>query len=147
MRRAAIFMVTILLIVSCKKKDRLPSGIMTPPQMQSVLFDMMRADQFLNEYVFAKDSSAKLDSSCMNLYARVMTLHNISREEFKKSFDYYNAHPSLLRDILDSISKGANRTELPLQKPVAAPADSPIIKKPIAPDSAKTRGKKQLHIE
>jgi hypothetical protein len=140
-------MVTILLIVSCRKKDRLPNGIITPPQMQSVLFDMMRADQFLNEYVFAKDSSAKLDSSCINMYARVMMLHNITREEFKRSFDYYNAHPSLLRDVLDSISKGVNRTELPLPKPVTAPADSPIIHKPIAPDSPRRPGKKQLHIE
>jgi hypothetical protein len=147
MRRAGIFMVAILLIISCKKKDRLPSGIMTPTQMQSVLFDMMRADQFLNEYVFAKDSSAKLDSSCMNLYARVMTLHNISRDDFKKSFDYYNAHPSLLRDVLDSISKGANRSPLPIPKPVDALTNSPGIKRPIAPDSGKKPGKKQLHIE
>ena len=38
-------------------------------------------------------------------YGKVLALHGITQQVFKKSYQYYNAHPKLLKDLMDSVSK------------------------------------------
>lgn len=78
---------------------------MAPSQMQAVLWDMMRADQFLADYVLNKDTSFKKDEKRFNMYHQVFAIHKIDKEIYQRSLNYYLDHPDLLKVILDSISK------------------------------------------
>jgi hypothetical protein len=72
--------------------------------MQAILWDLMRADQFLNEYVLNKDSSLNKKTESQKYYQQIFAIHKISREEFLNSFTYYKMHPVSFKPILDSIS-------------------------------------------
>jgi hypothetical protein len=73
--------------------------------MQSVIWDLMLADQFLMGYIVSKDSSVDKKIESIKLYQRVFTMNDISKESFQKSYAFYQAHPSLLQRIMDTLSK------------------------------------------
>jgi hypothetical protein len=93
-----------------------PKNILTQPEMQMVLWDMIRADKFLTDFVFIKDTSLDKDTARINFYQQVFSIHHISEEKFKKSFDYYKAHPTLLKAILDSLDKRSGTTSAPAEE-------------------------------
>jgi len=113
MRSGLIFIFCVLLITGCKNTNRVPAGIIPQKKMQAILWDMMRADVFLADFVLNKDSSLHRTDESINLYSKVFAIHHITKEEFGKSYSYYKAHPALLKVIMDSLSKP--KTEAPTQ--------------------------------
>ncbi|MBL7749012.1 MAG: DUF4296 domain-containing protein [Chitinophagaceae bacterium] len=105
MRLVPLFLFFIIGFAACGNKDRVPGDIIPPDKMEAVLWDMMRADQFLADYVLNKDSSAASEKEKKNIrmYQQIFSFHEVTKEEFSKSFDYYRAHPVRLRTIMDSI--------------------------------------------
>lgn len=75
--------------------------------MELVLHDMMRADKFLADYVLNKDTTKKIDSESVKLYQQIFAIHQITGEQFQKSFAYYKEHTDQLRAIMDSLSRPA----------------------------------------
>jgi hypothetical protein len=67
--------------------------------MEILLLDMLRTDEYLNLYV-AHDS---LNLRRKNFYQKVLQIHKVSKQDFQKSFAFYQAHPTMLRVILDSL--------------------------------------------
>lgn len=106
-----------------------------------ILWDMMRADQFLADYVLNKDSSLKKIPESLKYYQQIFAIHKVSKEEFQHSFSFYQSHPVLLKALMDSISTPVNDVPKQLTKPDTI---SPIPgqdtsrmkkrKKPILPD-------------
>ena len=129
--------IMMLAAVGCADKQSVPSGILPLNKMQVVMWDMEQADQYAALAVakdsVAKDSVAKgstakdstskdpaahfapfdVKAETLKLYEEVFRLHDISREEFSKSYRYYLAHPELNQMLFDSlISLGSRlRTE------------------------------------
>jgi len=93
----------LFLITGCKSKNAIPRDVLPQKKMQAVLFDMMRADQFLSDYVLSKDSSLKKDAESIKLYQQVLAVNAVTKEKFVRSFTFYKAHPVLLKAIMDSI--------------------------------------------
>jgi hypothetical protein len=101
------FIIALLssLIYACSDKDKLPKGVLTKQQMREVMWDMIRAGEFLNGFVFNKDSSLNKIAESEKWYAKVYRLHKISKAEFEKSYAYYNVRPALMKEMLDSLAK------------------------------------------
>jgi hypothetical protein len=101
------FLITsfLFLLPACKNRDAIPRGILSQEKMQGVIRDMMRADQFLADFVLNRDTLLNKRIESTILYQQVLALHKISNEDFKKSFSWYQAHPTLMKVIMDSISK------------------------------------------
>jgi hypothetical protein len=123
------------IILSCSHKDSVPKGILSKVKMQAVLWDVMRIDAFVKDYILARDTSRKEVKESEELYEKVFKFHKTTRTEFAKSFDYYSTHPQLMKEVLDSItSKGIGAPTRALT-PVAADSsklnlnDSAIRKK------------------
>jgi hypothetical protein len=121
--RNCCLVICCIAFVACTRSSAVPDDILPQKQMQAVMWDMMRADLFLTNYVFVKDTSLNKIQESQKMYQQVFSFHHISKEEFQKSFDYYQSHPKLMKDIMDSLSK-------PL---TAVPADT--IKKTPLPDT------------
>ena len=103
-----IRLVRILLLsifFSCGNTDGVPSGILPPDKMEAMLWDFMRADQFNQDYIFNRDTLANRKETSLDMYRRILAVHKVSQEEFRKSFYYYRAHPEILRTVMDSVSK------------------------------------------
>lgn len=90
---------------SCRSKEEIPADIIPKDKMEALLWDMIRADQFLTSYVFNKDTSVDQNTHSIQLYQQVLTLHNTTRDDFEKSFSFYKSHPELLKQVLDSLNK------------------------------------------
>jgi hypothetical protein len=97
----------ILLLLCClpscsedpRNKDILPEA-----KMREIIWDMMRADQYVTAFLL-KDSTRNKQAESVKLYEEVFHVHKITRDQFKTSFDYYSSRPDLLRPILDSLAK------------------------------------------
>ena len=94
----------LFILIGCGGKNSIPSGVLPQKKMQAVLWDLMRADQFLNEYVLSEDSSLNKKAESLKYYQQIFAIHKISREEFQYSFSFYKMHPVSFKPILDSIS-------------------------------------------
>ena len=117
-----IGIIALILFFSCTQKTKIPGTILPPDKMEKVLMDMLRAEEFLNQ---RQSDSAIADSfNRVKLYQSVLTLHKTTKENFKKSFTFYEAHPDWLKVVLDSMHSEATRNDLQKKMP-------PVIKKPL----------------
>ena len=92
-------------LFNCSDKNKIPAGILPRQKMQEVVWDMTRTAEFLNVFVFNKDSSIDKIAESEKWYNKVYQLHKTTKKEFEKSYSYYQAHPDLMRELLDSLSK------------------------------------------
>lgn len=119
----------IFFLLSCKGKNKIPSGVLPQKKMQAVLWDVMRADQFLSDYVLNKDSSIDKVKESLKYYEEIFTLHKITKEQFQKSFSFYKEHPILLKAIMDSMSHA------PTVAPTQVVAPTPVVQPVSVSDS------------
>lgn len=103
-----------LLLSACRNKEKIPGHVLPREKMQAVLRDMMRADQFLADFVFSRDTSLDKKAESTRFYRTVLGIHHVSKEEFQQSFSFYRSHPVLLKVILDSI--GSQQRDDPSQR-------------------------------
>jgi hypothetical protein len=95
----------VLFFMACKGKNHIPSDIIPPSKMQSVLYDVMRADQFVSGFVIKNKPADSLLSKSLGLYQQIFTLHKVSKVEFDRSFKFYKEHPDLFKGLMDSIGR------------------------------------------
>jgi hypothetical protein len=105
MRYFFLFFSACLVWVSCRNNEKIPSHILPPEKMQPVMWDMIRADQFLADYVFSRDTTLSRKEESIQLYREILALHGLTQEQFRESYYYYRSRPDLLRVIMDSLSK------------------------------------------
>jgi hypothetical protein len=133
MRKAIAGLLAIFCVIAagCSDKDSVPSGILPREKMENVLWDMIQADQYAG--ILAKDSNAHIadpKAERLRLYDQVFRLHDVSREKFRKSYQYYSDHPELSQDLFDSLLVRGNKLR---SEEYAHPAARPSVKPPTSP--------------
>lgn len=95
----------------------MPIGIIKPNKMQEILWDVFRADA-LSQQLVKNDSTKIIAEENNRLTIKVFAVHNVTKEEFDKSYAYYSQHPDIMRTVLDSLSAQKIRvdTVVPPQK-------------------------------
>ena len=93
----------LFLFQSCLEKNNIPPGVLSKDKMQSVLWDMLRADQFVIDNA-SRDSLLNKEKKSIELYEQVFKVHHITKNDFQKSLDFYQGRPDLLKIIIDSIT-------------------------------------------
>ncbi|HEY1113316.1 MAG TPA: DUF4296 domain-containing protein [Chitinophagaceae bacterium] len=102
--RMYLMAVLLLLAVSCNNGRKLPKGVLPKEKMESVLWDMLRADEMV-ALQHSKDTSINRFDSSVRLYQQVLKLHRTDQATFTKSFKYYQSRPDLLKPVFDSLQK------------------------------------------
>jgi hypothetical protein len=114
-RGGIVGLLGVLLIIAagCSDKNNVPSGILSQEKMAGVLWDMIQADQYSTLYLAKDSAKTNTKMETLRLYEEVFRLHQVSREEFRKSYQYYLDHPALNQVLFDSLeAKGIRlRTE------------------------------------
>ncbi|HVM88209.1 MAG TPA: DUF4296 domain-containing protein [Puia sp.] len=103
-----ILVLTGCFLSACVHKDSLPKGIISKNEMQKILWDMIQADQFSKQFL-SKDSTKNINLETMKLYDEVFQVYHISKDDFKKSYQFYISRPDIFKVVLDSISAQASR--------------------------------------
>lgn len=115
----------ILLFIFCScNANKIPDDILPPDKMQEVLWDMIRADEFLVSYVI-KDTSVDRKTESIKLYEKVFDVHDISKTAFEKSFKYYQLHPKNLQPIMDSLNARKTGQEIGERLPIDEDSPKP----------------------
>lgn len=100
MRRKLL--ICLLIFIAGCSSGSVPKGILSPEKMQLIMFDFLKADELANEYA-VKDTSRKRNTEAIKLYKQVLALHNTSKDEFFKSYRYYQSHPDKNKVLFDSL--------------------------------------------
>lgn len=113
----AIFSLLALLFCACNGDDEIPSHVLKPDKMQAVMWDIVRADVFTNEFIKA-DSTKDLLRENLQLQKKIFALNNISREQYYTSFEYYKNKPELMQAMLDTMIARVNRARNKAASPI-----------------------------
>lgn len=95
--------------------------------MVSVVWDLLRADEFLSAYVLPKDTSLNKKDESARYYEEIFKLHQTNKKTFQKSFTFYQSHPTLMKQLLDSLNAKGNAVKLEEDQPKLT--DSSLLQK------------------
>jgi len=122
-----IALISLLFLFSCRDKNAVPSGVLKPAVMQTVLWDILRADAFTFNFI-TRDSARKPEAENVKLQQQIFSEHKITKEEFYTSYEFYKAHPALMQPILDSMISKAGREKYIKTRGPQSTGDSSIQK-------------------
>jgi hypothetical protein len=117
----------------CSDKNSVPGDILSQDKMEQVMWDMAQADQYAALYLVKDSAQIDRKAETMRLYAEVLRLHQVTPEEFRKSYRYYLSRPELNQLLFDSVvARGVRaRTEMyDRPSPYRAPAPPANIARP-----------------
>ena len=112
-----IFIVGFFFIIGCNDKTGTPSGILGKQKMRSVMWDIIQAEVFTEQFM-KKDSSKNISMENLKLQNAIFSIHKVTRSQYYESYDYYVSHTDLIRLVLDSMSSKADRDRFELYKPI-----------------------------
>lgn len=115
MIRLIIYLSGLVILYSCGNKNKIPTGILMQDKMQAVLWDVIRADAFTEEFI-KKDTSKNAVTENLKLQQQIFAIHKVTREDFYNSYDYYKKNTAVFKIILDSIiARNERNTKINLQ--------------------------------
>ena len=125
MRLIILLLVLTGLFAACSS-NAVPADIIPREKMGTIIWQLMQSDEYVNN-VLAKDSAKKSSTERMKIYQEVFDLNKTSLEAFKKSYQFYMAHPDITKLIFDSVTAKATRQRNEFYK--SAPADTAAANK------------------
>ena len=137
---AGLLLGFMLMASGCSDKNSVPSDVLPHEKMEAVMWDVVQSEQYSANYLI-KDS-ARLDLKLENLrmYDEIFRLHQTSREQFRKSYQYYMGRADLAQTLFDSLLNKGNRlrTESYSRPSRVVPTPAPAPVKTPATEPAKT---------
>ena len=109
---------------SCSKKEK-RKDVLPVKEMSDVMWDLVRADQYVSSLIL-KDSTRNKKDESVKLYDQIFHIHKITSAQFKTSYNYYTSRPDLFRPILDSLAK--RKVEPSLLRPAHSINKDSLIK-------------------
>lgn len=117
MSRLFFLLFTIGLLAACNANDK-PQDLIPEPKMERVIWDMVQADEFIQNYVMKDSNKVNVNAERYKLYEKVLSVHSITKDQFRKSYEYYASHPGDTKMLFDSLSARANRRIQESYKPL-----------------------------
>jgi Domain of unknown function (DUF4296) len=91
----------ILVFTGCSHKNRVPKGVLSLQEMTAIMWDMMRADEYINIISNYNDTLGSKER--VSMYEQIFRLHSTNQSVFKKSISFYQSRPDLFKVISDSL--------------------------------------------
>ena len=107
------FLVSISLLViffGCVRSDKVPKNIISQNEMHKIIWDLMRADAYVSDFIM-KDTTRDKNTESGILYEKVFAIHSTTREAFQKSMTFYESRPDLLKVITDSLRSDEKKVQ------------------------------------
>ena len=115
--------VVVFIFLGCSQNNKIPGGILSQEKMRYIIWDMLRADEYANNFLI-KDSSLDLKTEKAVYYEQIFKLHSTKADIFKKSLTFYQSNPVLLKVIIDSLRVEERKSLEIKYKPVIPLEDS-----------------------
>jgi hypothetical protein len=116
--RGIFCLIVFLVLIGCSDKPSPPSDLIPGKKMQNLMWDMVQADRFASTYILRDSLRLNVKDETFKVYDQVFQLHNVTKDQFVKSYKYYLSRPDLGKEIFDSVAAKANRARAENNKPV-----------------------------
>ncbi|MFH1320680.1 MAG: DUF4296 domain-containing protein [Bacteroidota bacterium] len=102
MKKYLFFLILIIFFAcnSINKKEIIPGDILPKERMIQVMVDIELIEATL---VVKKIRVEKEKGKVIDYYNSALQSHNISKEEFDRSFEYYTMHPEIFEQIYEEV--------------------------------------------
>lgn len=110
MKRIIVWMTFTGFALSCSREEKMPKDLLPKEKMGTVLFEISMAESRLENYTF-RDSTVNRDSALRVELDRVLVVHQLSQDGFRKSYDYYKMRPELMKEIMDTMYSRSQRSQ------------------------------------
>ena len=97
-----------LFLLACNQ-NKVPKDVIAQTKMESVFWDYVQADIYVKDFVSLDSSKNPVKENAL-LQEEVFKKHDITREDFNKSYKYYATHEKLMTAILESITAKQQRS-------------------------------------
>jgi Domain of unknown function (DUF4296) len=105
---------SVLLIAGCKPKfPAVPSDVIPINKMESILIDMHISDAVAEVKTMGDANERRLSQQ---YYLQIYKNHGITKDEFLKSYTFYENNPILLNRIYDDILGEMSKREAKINK-------------------------------
>ena len=120
MGNKVLYVLLLILLSGCGMR---PWGVLSHDEMVAVLLDVHVAEAAMK----VVDTSAKRIEK-QEYYNTIFEKHNITKEQFDKSLDWYARHPKVLVEIYDDVKKEAESLQDRVEAYEFHPDDKPSRK-------------------
>lgn len=110
MKKRLVCIIFITAAIACGKSN---SSVLSINDMKTVMWDMFNADSWYAQTAM-RDTTGKLKKKNIEFYQQIFLQQNISKEQFYKSYSYYETHTEQMKTLLDSIEAYGTRTKIAL---------------------------------
>ena len=117
MMKKGLYVLLLILLSGCSMR---PWGVLSQEDMVAVLLDVHIAEAAMK----VVDTSAKRIEK-QEYYNTIFEKHNITKEKFDKSLDWYARHPKLLVEVYDEVKVEAERLQERVEAYEFHPDDKP----------------------
>jgi len=94
----------------CIRDNKIPKDVIPQNQMRKIMWDLMRADAYVTDFVM-KDSTRDKKAESAKLYEKIFDIHATTQEAFKKSLAFYQSRPDLFKVISDSLRSDEKKSQ------------------------------------
>jgi len=108
--RFFLFIILIISNFACIRDNKIPKDVIPQNQMRKIMWDLMRADAYVSDFVM-KDSTRDKKTESAKLYEKIFDIHATSQEAFKKSLVFYQNRPDLFKVISDSLRADEKKSQ------------------------------------
>ena len=99
MIKKILILLTCVLLFSCESENQeviIPEGILPKQKMAVVIVEISMMDAYLNQRGL---NSYEQREELAKHYKIIFDKHQILKDEFDKSFEFYSKHPDLLHEV------------------------------------------------
>jgi len=99
---------------SCGKSH---NSVLSIDEMKPIIWDMLNADNWYMQ-TSIMDTSFQNKRKNIIFYDKIFKQYDITKEQFYKSYSYYELHPVKMKILLDSVESYGTRAKMNLDKPI-----------------------------
>jgi Domain of unknown function (DUF4296) len=103
-----VILLLSLFAFSCIEKTKTPSGVIGLEKMEKVLIDVTLAEELVRN-LKGKDTMPSVNERMIQEFDKIFSQHGITREDFRKSYEFYQSRPDLYKVIADSMNAEGTR--------------------------------------
>lgn len=107
MKQILALITCFLLVSACGR----PKGILPQDKMEAVLWDIAKGSDFVNSNVYYRYPQLNRAAVNQEMLNQIFTIHQVTKESFYKSLDYYQREPDVYIAMLDSIKTRQTRAQ------------------------------------
>ncbi len=104
----SLFIILIILLVSCGNRDKIPADIIGQEKMGKLLTDVLLAESFTEGYLLM-DTTRTRDEHFTGELNKVLAIQKVSLEEYRRSMKFYKTRPDLYKVVIDTAYNRAQR--------------------------------------